>query len=74
GFYFFLVGNKILRKKGGTTTPLLSAECQIGRQTITKPYISRVCEKKISATNGRHFWHEIFIYNAFIFIAKVFIK
>ncbi|KST43902.1 hypothetical protein AOY33_14685 [Enterococcus durans] len=42
-------------KWGGTTTPPISAECQIGRQIIKKSILPRVRAVKSSATFRRHF-------------------
>lgn len=43
------------RKRGATTTPLLSAECQIQRQSGLSPRATRVLAGDFSATFWRHF-------------------
>jgi len=57
-----------LEKKGGrkqfcfrTTTPLLSAECQIGQQTLTNPYTPSVTAINKKSTNRQQNFGNIMI-------------
>jgi hypothetical protein len=58
GFIFGFLGLGFwvgAEKRGATTTPPLSAECQIQRKSRTKPGGARVCGGEFSATFRRVF-------------------